>query len=212
MPAQAKESDQCGFIDYIRAGFLSPSPKTVLFVISLSVFFISVAGGIAYYFSGHNALPRLSLYELTEGELKFQQGDIAGALKEFDGAVSISPATSRYLMSLGVAANASGDKSGAIDAFKQVLRFKDDHPDANYYLGLLYLEGNQLDVAIWHINRSIEVRPAVESVTAYNDLGVAYARKGDLQRAAESYRQALAIDPNYRAAQENLASLRRRAQ
>jgi Flp pilus assembly protein TadD len=212
MPPQAKDSDQYGFIDYIRAGFLSPSSKTLLFVISLSVFLISIAGGIAFYLSGHNALPRLSLYELTEGELKFQQGDVAGALKEFDGAVSISPATSRYLMSLGVAANASGDKSGAIDAFKQVLRFKDDHPDANYYLGLLYLEGNQLDVAIWHITRSIEMRPAVESVTAYNDLGVAYARKGDLQKAAESYRQALTIDPNYRAAQENLASLRRRAQ
>jgi tetratricopeptide (TPR) repeat protein len=210
MPAQATDSGHYGFTDYIRRGLLHPSPKTLLFVISVFIFFVSVAGSVVYYYSVYGALPRPSLYVLTEGELRFQRGDIAGALKEFEGAVSVSPATSQYLMNLGVAANAAGDKAGAIDAFERVLRFRAYDPDANYFLGLLYLERNQLDAAITHISRSIEARPTSEAITAYNDLGVAYARKGDLEKAAESYQRALAIDPNYRAAQENLSSLRRR--
>ena len=208
MPGE--DTDRRAFTYYVRSGLTRPSPNTLLFVISVLGFFALIAGGLGRYYVDHDAFPTLSLYELADGESRFRRGDFSGALKEFEGAVAVSPADTRYLLNLGAANNALGETSRAIDSFRLVLRFKSDHPDANYYLGLLYLQRNELDLAIQYISRSIAVRSVAESVPAYNDLGVAYSRTGDFISAVDSYERALSIDPDFTAAKKNLASLRER--
>lgn len=208
--AEPSDSIRYGFTWYLRNGLVAPSPSTFLFVISLLAFSASIVGGFIWYVADHKALPPLSLYVLTEGESLYQNGDFQRALKEFEGAAVLSPANAPYLLNVGVTANAAGDKNAAIDSFQRLLRVNSDHPDANFYVGLLYLERGQLEAAIQYISRSIQVRPGVESVPAHTYLGVAYDRKGEFQRAADSYRRALSLDPDSRPAQEYLDSLRRR--
>lgn len=169
-----------------------------------------ILAGVGRYYASHAALPMLSLYVLNEGESRFRAGDTLAALREFEGAVSVAPANVDYLLNLGVAHNASGDTPNAIDAFQRVLRVQADHVDANYYLGLLYLQQNKLDTAIEYISRSNDLRPAGGTAAAYNDLGVAYARRGDVQNAVDNYQRALEIDPDFAAAANNLAALKAR--
>jgi predicted Zn-dependent protease len=93
--------------------------------------------------------------------------------------------------------------------FKQALRYKPREPDASYFIGLLYLERGEPGEAIPYISLSARNRSGADAAQAYNDLGVAYSRIGDRQRAAENYRRALSLNPRLAAAQKNLDAVER---
>ena len=52
------------------------------------------------------------------------------------------------------------------------------------------------------LSEAIKLKP--DYADAHNNLGLAYHRKGEYDKAIASYNQALAIDPNYKKAKENL--------
>jgi len=208
MPAE--KTDKRSFFYYLRSGVFCSSPQTLIFTLSVAVLGMMIFAGMARYYVSNGTLPMLSLNVLNEGESRFRAGDPSAALREFESAISVSPDNTDYLFNLGVVYNSMGDKSSAIDAFQHILRFKADHADANYYLGLIYLQQNKLDAAIEYIARSIKFRPSGDTAAPYNDLGVAYARNGDVRNAVDSYQRALVIDPDFSAARENLAALRAR--
>ena len=198
------ESAHPGFVQYIRSGIIRPALYSSIFLIFLTVFVLSVIGGLAFFVSSNNALPRLSLNFLAAGDRYYVDGQYNNALREYQRAVEIVPADPQSLMSLGTAYYALGNGERAMQVFKQALRHKPTEPNASYFVGLLYLERGQAKEAIPYIALSAQNRAGADAAQAYNDLGVAYSRIGDRQRAAENYRQALRLDPRLSAAQKNL--------
>ena len=64
---------------------------------------------------------------------------------------------------------------------------------------------NRLAEALPHFFKAVELQPA--SAAAQSDLGGALAQAGRTREAAEHLKQALALDPTYDAARQNLAML-----
>jgi tetratricopeptide (TPR) repeat protein len=204
------EAERPGFIQCLRNGFVRPSLYSVIFVFSLLVFVLSLLGGLAFYVNSNTALPRLSLNVLATGDEYYLDGQYNNALREYQRAVDVAPADSQSLISLGTVYYAMGDSEAAMQTVQQALRFKPREPNASYFIGLLYLERGQAKEAIPYISRFTQNRSGVDAAQAYNDLGVAYSRSGDLAQAAENYRQALLLNPRLSAAQKNLDALQQR--
>ncbi|MBW2637441.1 MAG: tetratricopeptide repeat protein, partial [Deltaproteobacteria bacterium] len=58
-----------------------------------------------------------------------------------------------------------------------------------------------------HFLKALDINP--EYAEAYNNLGVAFARLGRMDKAVESFKRALAFKPDYREAQDNLRFMKR---
>ncbi len=71
-------------------------------------------------------------------------------------------------------------------------------------LGDLALRDGQIDDAIGHLQRAVEINPS--HVEDANSLGIALAQKGRLDEAIERYQAALRIAPGYAKAHYNLGS------
>jgi tetratricopeptide (TPR) repeat protein len=69
-------------------------------------------------------------------------------------------------------------------------------------LGLALLEQGKLDEAITSLHRSLTLGP--NSPETFNNLAVAYMRNGQPALAAENYRRALRLKPDYAEAHFNL--------
>ena len=204
MSSPVPEPETPGFIDYIRNGITRPAPLPAVFLLSLLVFIVSVIGGFAFFVNDNRALPGLSLNFLAAGDRYYMDGQYNNARREYQRAVDIAPADPQSLISLGVVYNTLGDTDRAMQLFKKALSHKPTEPSASHYVGILYLERGQPREAIPYIALSARNRSGVDAAQAYNDLGVAYSRAGDLARAAENYRKALQLNPRLSAAQQNL--------
>lgn len=66
---------------------------------------------------------------------------------------------------------------------------------------------NQLDEAIAVLEEAPAIAPRSISAAIYNDLGVAYAMAGRAAQASAAFARALAADPKFEAARNNLAKL-----
>ncbi len=62
-----------------------------------------------------------------------------------------------------------------------------------------------MDNSIWEFQKSIEINSSLSH--AYNNLGIAYARKGLVKEAIEQFKKAIDIDSQYKDAYLNLGNL-----
>lgn len=88
---------------------------------------------------------------------------------------------------------------------KKIEQERERDPKYQYNLGLFYLNNNDVDRAIIHLNRAINLEP--RHYLAYNALGLALAMKGQLQEALKAYTRCLEINPAFSEARNNLGSL-----
>jgi Flp pilus assembly protein TadD len=70
-------------------------------------------------------------------------------------------------------------------------------------LGLLFLEQGFTEDAVPYLARAVEVNPNVPAF--HNNLGMALEHMGRFVGATEAYKGALAADPRYEKARQNLA-------
>ncbi|MCB0619659.1 MAG: tetratricopeptide repeat protein, partial [Saprospiraceae bacterium] len=72
-------------------------------------------------------------------------------------------------------------------------------------LGYQLLELDKVDEAIDIFAANVQLFP--DNANVYDSLGEAYYRKGDKEKAVESYRKALELDPEFPSALEMLRKL-----
>jgi tetratricopeptide (TPR) repeat protein len=82
----------------------------------------------------------------------------------------------------------------------------DPTPDNYIWLSLAYYGNNQFDKCIEASRQALKMRPT--SVQAYNNICIAYVRLGKRNSAIEACESALAIDPHFELARNNLGLAR----
>ncbi|GIW48179.1 MAG: lipoprotein [Deltaproteobacteria bacterium] len=79
--------------------------------------------------------------------------------------------------------------------YKKALEIKPDYSEARYNLCGLYLTIDNLDAAIEECSKAASDPLYKSRDRAFTSLGVAYFRKGDLDKAYEYYRKSLELNP-----------------
>ncbi len=127
------------------------------------------------------------------------QTDAAVAMPDDDihrGASAASGPVNDFI-ALGLTRAQAGDVSGAIEAFEVALAAADNATDSampNYYLGLVYAQGNDMDTAIDYMESAVEADP--EMAVAWVALGSMRLSTGRPVTAIDAFTQALALNPD----------------
>jgi len=91
----------------------------------------------------------------------------------------------------------------AVDAYRRAIVLNERDPWSLNNLGLLFLEQGFTEDAVPYLAKAIEVNPNVPAF--HNNLGMALEHMGRFLGATEAYKGALAADPRYEKARQNLA-------
>jgi superkiller protein 3 len=91
----------------------------------------------------------------------------------------------------------------AVDAYRRAIVLNERDAWSLNNLGLLFLEQGFTEDAVPYLAKAIEVNPNVPAF--HNNLGMALEHMGRFLGATEAYKGALAADPRYEKARQNLA-------
>ena len=98
----------------------------------------------------------------------------------------------------------AGHLPQAKSLYQQILQAVPNHPDALHFLGVIANQEGNNEAAVEFIGKAIRINPS--SLMHYN-LGLALKAQGNLDAAAESYRMALSIKPDYAEAHYNMGNI-----
>jgi len=119
-------------------------------------------------------------------------------------AVKLSARSPQAHLNLGIALEASGKLDDAAAEYQIATRLKPDYATAWWSLGLVEGKRKKPDQAIAALDKARQLSPTAARIA---DLGVAWRDKGDLGKAAELFREAVAKDPRYTPARWHLAQV-----
>ena len=103
---------------------------------------------------------------------------------------------------LGVIFEATGRKSGALNANKTAVKLSPQDAEAHNNLGNTLKEMGRLDEAEASYNQALVLKP--DYAEAHCNLGIVLHHSGKLDKAEASYRQAIALKPEFPEAYSNL--------
>jgi len=129
------------------------------------------------------------------------QGQIAAALPIYERAAANSGDAAAQLR-LGDAYTRAGKTDQAIQAYRAALAVAPDNPDALLGLGSALVKAGDADGAVVALAK---VAPIVNTMTAYNRLGVAQTLTGQFAQAHQSFDAASALAPDDLDIRTNLA-------
>ena len=124
------------------------------------------------------------------------------AIDRLTRAVGIEPGSPDAYRLLGRAYHVRRHTPEAEDAYLRAIALNDRDAWSFNNLGLLFLETQRADQALPLLARAVELRRGVPEFQ--NNLGMALEHTGRFRAAAEAYGAALAADPGYAKAKQNL--------
>ena len=150
---------------------------------------------------------QLGILVLLCGLLSAQRNAVwQDELSLWQDAVRKAPQMYRVQTNLGKALQLAGERAAALQTYQAALAIDPRHGDAYNNVATIYhqqsksyreqgkevLAGNRLEQAIEWYHKALQYYPGYEEI--HQNLGDAYAQKGQLGRALESYERALEID------------------
>src|SRR5262245_28126557 len=197
--------------------------KVILFITLLVIASFAISG-----LSGAPAQtgsPRANSTEdyFKRGVARYQQGDLEGAMSDFDRAIDIAstispgayasnhvgaiyPEPAVLLYNRGVTRYDSRDWDGAIADFDESIALNPHRVLAWIKRGNARFNKGDLDEAIKDFNQALRLDP--RSVIALNNRGLAWQNKGELDAALSDYERALELDPRLTVALNNRAGIK----
>lgn len=122
------------------------------------------------------------------------QGDHERAIELIERAIQLAPGAADRQVKLARQKHKSGDPEAAENALRRALRESPELWEATLSLSELLLAQDRLPEAREIVEGAQKHHP--RRVELFNDLGIAFRRRGRLDEAARCYDTALAIDPN----------------
>ncbi|MBZ0068261.1 MAG: PEP-CTERM system TPR-repeat protein PrsT [Thiobacillus sp.] len=141
---------------------------------------------------------------LVAGEIALAGKDYSKAAEFFEQAAKLNPDSAAIRTELGFSRLAQGD-SRAMDDLKTASGMDGASNRADTFIILKQLESKQYDAALASIAALEKKQPA--NPLTWNYRAAAYLGKQDIQRARDSFSQALKLDPAFFPAAANLAQL-----
>jgi tetratricopeptide (TPR) repeat protein len=126
----------------------------------------------------------------------------SGLLKEL---LERYPNEKSALLTLGNYARQTNDLESAIDYFNRAIEVDQLYKNAYNDICYTYCELNDISMAIWAVTKYISLAP--DEANPHDTQGDVYAYFGEVDRAIESYRQAIKIKPDYLSSIIKLANL-----
>jgi protein O-mannosyl-transferase len=134
-----------------------------------------------------------------------QQGQFPEAVSEFSRAIAKEPLDSLYTYNLAETYAAWDKKDQAEWWYKKTLLLKPDNYQARHNLGYLRLEKGEFIKAREDFKKVINAHR--HPVKSLNALGILNAKQQEFEQARIYFKKALALEPDYKPALENLIRL-----
>ncbi len=135
---------------------------------------------------------------LQLGHVQLFSNDLEAAQASFAESVRLRPDDVAGLIGLGMVHSARSEPREALERYRQALILDPENVDANNnYAGLLALQGRWSE-ALAHFRGAARARPDLATIRI--NVATAEFEVGEPQAAFESYRAALALDPELRSA------------
>jgi tetratricopeptide (TPR) repeat protein len=113
--------------------------------------------------------------------------------------------TAAQLIEQGLFHHRQGDLGTAMERYTEVLRINPENPDALYYVAVAACQAQQFMQGIELARRSLQFKP--RQARAYNLIGQALHRQGDIKAALESFDEALTCDIDFADAYSNRGNM-----
>lgn len=144
--------------------------------------------------------------QMGNAALKFERGELAGAIETLRETVKAQPAWPDAHWRLGMALLRQGDSKEAADCFRQAIALDDNYFEAHYYLGVISLNNKDWATAAAELKKAIALRK--NSAEAQRALAEVVAQQapaalkqgkekldsGNLAGAIEEFRRATALN------------------
>ena len=159
----------------------------------------------AFWQATVQASPRSARSHRAIGAVYLEEGNIAGAMVEFDIARRLNPGLRGIYNDLGGAYERINWDVEAIAMFEKELTRKPPDAQVYYNLANVYVKQGELGKAVIFYQKAIALNTGY--VHAYNNLGALYERKGDYVGARHYYEEALRYSPDNPVVLHNLANV-----
>jgi len=145
--------------------------------------------------------------QMGNAALKFERGELAGAIETLRETVKSQPAWPDAHWRLGMALLRQGETKEAVDCFRQAIALDDNYFEAHYYLGVVSLNNKDWATAETELRKAVELRKnsveaqrALAEVTSQQapaalKLGKEKLDSGNLAGATEEFRRAATLNP-----------------
>jgi tetratricopeptide (TPR) repeat protein len=137
--------------------------------------------------------PQNWLAHNMRGLARETQGDLAGALADFDRSIALDPGYSAAYVNRGRARVANGDVRGAVDDWDRALELNPAATEARLNRGGARLMLGDATGAVEDLERAVEGNP--ESASAWYNLATAHLAAGHRDLAIRDCRRALELAP-----------------
>ena len=130
---------------------------------------------------------------VNRGIEKAKNGDLDGAIADFDRAAELDPKNDAPYYNRAQARRLKNDTTGAIADYTKAIELGSTNPAAYNNRGNARAETNDRDGAIADYTRAIELKP--DYARAYYNRGMLKKEKGDKAAAAADFKRAQKLDP-----------------
>jgi Flp pilus assembly protein TadD len=158
--------------------------------------------GVGVSFAAESKSPLLTDQRWEQARKQLAEGKAGEAKAIFEQLLQQYPGEPDLHLFIGIALLRLRQPEAAEINVNRAITADPNHIEAHTLLGWIHSEvRGDFDSAIREYAKVVELRP--DSPEAYNNLGVAQKKKGELDRAADSFNRALALKMNYAAALSN---------
>lgn len=131
------------------------------------------------------------------------RGNLKEAAAIYQQAISTKQQIDLAYFGLGNLLMKMGKFDQAANQFNQLITRAPNNAEAQLNLGVAYFCNGQIDKAIEHYQRAIDLRKG-ESASGYFNLALALYHQNELAKSIDSYQQAIKLRKNFAAAYNNL--------
>jgi type IV pilus assembly protein PilF len=175
--------------------------------------FLACSLALAFVLSGCKHVP--SEKEQQSADIHYnlgvqaqQGGNIQEALSEFQRAVEMDPDNADAQNALGILLHLSFHRHAeAIEHYQKALEVRPNFSEARTNLANVYLDQGQYDQAIKLYEQVLNDMVYATPFIAQGNLGWAYYKKGDTEKALENIKAAVTLNPNFCQGFRNLGEI-----
>ncbi len=142
---------------------------------------------------------------INEATEYLQKREIEKALYIFEKAAAFDADFEDLYFNYAIALNFTGQTEKAVEMYEKALDIWPEYTEALNNLANIHVKQQQYDMAIEMYQKAIEYFPGPYP-KGHNNLGKAFASKGDVGRAVPEFTRAIELDPDYLEARINLGT------